>query len=124
MADNTGGVDGKDICTGILNILGVEVANIKGVGGKDKKTCVTCSAINLAYNEENCNNVCRAEDCVEYYTDGEVGALEDGNHIYTDEGCVECANEGYYSDSPCGGDQRSCFTVDSDCAITRVDRCR
>ena len=124
MADRTGEVDGKDICTSITDINGVGVGDIKGVSGKDKKTCVTCSATNMVYSEESCNSACGGEECVRYYTDGDVGALEDGNHIYTDAECVECAAAGYYSDRRCEGEQASCYTVDEECVITRVTACR
>jgi len=116
-------IDNQAICTQVTSVNNVILDNIAQIDNITK-SCVTCSTIVLAYDEESCNNVCRAEDCVEYYTDGEVGALEDGNHIYTDEGCVECANAGYYSDSPCGGEQASCYTVDEECVITRVTECR
>jgi len=123
MADS-GGLDGKDICTGILDIFGVEVANIKGVGGKDKKTCATSVGINLSMNEWSCDTAFGVAECTTYYTDGTVGSLQVGDHIYQDEECGECAETAFYSDNRCEGSQRSCFTVGVACAITRVDRCR
>ena len=62
-------------------------------------------------------------ECTTYYTDGTVGSLQIGDHIYQSEGCGECAEEGYYSDNRCEGSQRTCFTVGEGCAITRIDRC-
>ena len=124
MADRTGGVDGKDICTSITDINGVEVGDIKGVGGKDKKTCATCVGINLTISEESCATACGDTECTTYYTDGTVGSLQVGDHIYQDEACGECAETAFYSDNRCEGIQRSCFTVGIACAITRVDRCR
>ena len=122
MADS-GGLDGKDICTGILNILGVEVANIKGVGGKDKKTCATCTAITLG-SSNNCRNACGDTHCVTYYTEGTVGALETGDHLYENEDCSLCSVEaGHYSDRGWDGAQRECFTVGLSCQITEVSRC-
>ena len=209
MADKTGGLDGKDICDDILNINGVTVANIKGISGKDKKSCCTangpivvsavqdscalacasedcgnfytdgtsgtcplvngdylytdtsctlasngyyspkncnggcskcytvssgiitvsdcpapeptCSAINLAYDSRG--TACNGRSCATYYTDGTVGSLTTGDHIYADSGCEECASRGDYSDRPCRGAQGANFVVDASCTITAVQNC-
>tara|TARA_R110002012_G_scaffold140927_3_gene298663 strand:- start:9665 stop:10036 length:372 start_codon:yes stop_codon:yes gene_type:complete len=123
MADRTGEVEGKDMCTDVSNINGVAVADIKGVQGKDKKSCATCTALALAYDGRACEAACGGRVCGEYYTDGTVGGLTLGNKLYVDGSCVDCVPDGFYSDRPCRGDQRVCFTVSS-CVIIRVDICR
>ena len=122
MANTTSKVDGKDICTDISNINGVAIDSIKGLQGKDKKSCATCTALLLAYNERRCSAACEGRVCGQYYTDGTVGRLILGNKLYQDNECIECAIDGFYSDVPCRGDQGVCFTV-SDCVIIRIDSC-
>jgi len=123
MADKTGKVEGKDICTDVANINGAAIDTIKGLQGKDKKSCATCTGLELAYDGRSCEGACGGRVCGEYYTDGTVGSLTLGNKIFINSDCLECADDGFYSDRPCRGDQRVCFTVSS-CAIIRVDICR
>ena len=123
MADKTGKVEGKDMCTDVSNINGVAIDSIKGLQGKDKKSCATCTGLELAYDERRCDGACEGRECAVYYTDGTVGSLTLGNKLYQDNECIECVNDGFYADRPCRGDQGVCFTV-SDCVIIRVDICR
>ena len=122
MADRTGDVEGKDMCTDVSNINGVAVSDIKGVQGKDKKSCATCTGLALAYNDRRCDAACEGRVCSNYYTDGTVGSLTLGNKIFTNSDCLECVNDGFYSDFPCRGSQRVCLTV-SRCVIIRIDSC-
>ena len=119
---NISNINGLTLCDE-TNVNAITIANITNIDGITK-SCVTCSATNMVYSEESCDSACGGEECVRYYTDGDVGALEDGNHIYTDAECVECAPAGYYSDRRCEGEQASCYTIDADCVITRVTACR
>ena len=120
---NIDDINDKDLCTTIASVNGKDLVNLYSVN-EILKSCTTCSRVDLAFDAESCENACRGEECVSYYTDGTVGALEVGDKIYSDNRCEECVLAGFYSDNACGGDQASCFTVDSDCTITRVDRCR
>ena len=122
MADKTGKVEGKDMCTDVANINGAAIDTIKGLQGKDKKSCATCTLIRLTYGRDACIQACRGTDCIEIYTDGTAGALTLGDGLFTDELCSECAADGFYSDAPCGGSQRFCFTFQR-CVISRIDRC-
>jgi hypothetical protein len=122
MANTTSKVDGLDICTAIVNINGVAAASIKAVNVWDKKSCATCTTVELAYDRESCSNACRAR-CAEYYTDGDPDdGFVLGDKIYRDSSCTDCVDDGYYADTPCGG-RNGCLTVRS-CAITRIDACR
>ena len=120
---NINDINDKDLCTNIASVNGKLLANLYSVN-EILKSCATCSAIALAYNEESCDSACGAEDCGEYYTDGVVGSLQVDDHIYSGEGCTECAAGGFYSDNPCGGEQRACFTIDEECVITSITECR
>lgn len=123
MANTTSKVDGLDICTAIVNINGVAAANIQAVNVWDKKSCTTCTTIELAYDRESCSNACRAR-CVTYGTDGTPGSLQVGDRIYEDfASCTECAADGFYADTPCRDYEQGCFTL-RDCIITRIDVCR
>ena len=116
-------IDNQAICTQVTSVNNVTLANIAQIDNITK-SCATCSRIDLVRDVESCESACRGEECVSYYTEGTVGSVEIGNHIYSDAGCDECAGVGFYSDNTCGGSQRVCFTVGADCVITRVDRCR
>ncbi len=123
MANTTSKVDGLDICTAIVNINGVAAANIQAVNVWDKKSCTTCTQMELAYDRESCSNACRAK-CVTYGTDGTPGSLQVGDRIYEDfASCTACAADGYYADTPCREYEQGCFTL-RDCIITRIDVCR
>ena len=121
MADKTGKVEGKDMCTDVANINGAAIDTIKGLQGKDKKSCVTCTAIGLAAGR-SCDEACAGRECVNYYTDGTVGSLIPGNKLYTDSNCENCVGEGVFSDRPCRGIQGVCIQV-RECVMTRIDRC-
>jgi len=122
MADKTGKVEGKDMCTDVADINGAAIDTIKGLQGKDKKSCASCTIVPLAYSDRRCDAACEGRVCNEIYTDGTVGSLTLGNKLFVDELCVECAPDGFYSDIPCRGAQGLCFTL-SDCVISRMDRC-
>lgn len=81
----------------------------------------TCSAINLSYNSRG--SACVGRSCSTYYTDGTVGSLTTGDHIYTDSECGECAASGNYSDRPCRGEQGQNYVVGESCVITAVQNC-
>ena len=118
---NAGGLDGKDICTGISNINGVAIDSLSKISGKDKKSCATCTALELAPDSDGCPGACRGE-CAVYYTDGTVGSLQLGDAIFTNNDCTSVAVDAFYSDVPCRGDQGVCF-VQSRGVISRIDRC-
>jgi len=119
---NISNINGLTLCDE-TNVNAVTIANITNIDGITK-SCATCAAIFLASDEDSCSNVCRDEDCVTYYTEGVVGELEIGNHIYTDGSCTACADAGFYSDKMCEGVQVSCFTIDGGCALTNITACR
>ena len=115
-------IDNQAICTQVTSVNNVTLANIAQIDNITK-SCVTCSAIDLVFNAESCESACGGEDCVRYYTDGTVGALVNGDHIYEDAECTACGSAGYFSDRRCEGEQASCYQTDSDCLIRRVTRC-
>ena len=118
---NAGNLDGKDICTGISNINGVAIDSLSKISGKDKKSCASCTALELARDSDACAGACRGE-CSEFYTNGTVGSLQLGDIIFTDSNCTVVAVDGFYSDVPCRGDQGLCF-IQSRGQITGLDRC-
>tara|TARA_Y100000593_G_C4278532_1_gene321515 strand:+ start:18 stop:386 length:369 start_codon:yes stop_codon:yes gene_type:complete len=122
MADG-GGVGGKDLCSDVLNINGIAMANIAKIDGKSKKSCATCTGFLIA-QDASCVAACASTRCSTQYTDGTVGSLTPGDKLFSDSGCSSVLGAGYYSDNRCGGSQRSCFTVGAGGIITRIDVCR
>ena len=87
----------------------------------------SCNAIQFKYatTRQRCSDACSGEECGTYYINADIACpLSTGTAIYTDEGCSECAPDGYYSPNGCEPDCRQCYTFNNrTCAITRVDRC-
>jgi hypothetical protein len=81
----------------------------------------TCTKITLAYDASR--SACFGRTCKSYYTDGTIGSLTTGDHIYTDSGCEECAASGNYSDRPCKGAQGQNYVVGESCVIIAVLNC-
>ena len=118
---NIDDINDKDLCTKIVSINGKLLTNLYSAN-EILKSCSTCTAISLAPAEDSCESACRGR-CAEYYTDGSVGSLQVGDHIYTNDTCSDCVANGYYADAACRGSQ-GCFTVGAGCAITEISECR
>ena len=86
----------------------------------------SCNAIQFKYanTRQRCSDACSGEECGTYYISESVECPLSAIAIYTDEGCSECAPDGYYSPNGCEPDCRQCYTFSNrDCKITRVTRC-
>jgi len=101
------------------NVNGVTIANITNIDGITKSCCVANGPITLTRSESSCAVACEAEECFEYYTDGNIATcpLVDGDHLWNNSAC-NCAPAGWYSPKNCEEDCDYCYTVDESCVIT------
>ena len=96
------------------NVNGVTIANITNIDGITKNCCTANGPFKVSAVQDNCTAACAAEDCPDYYTDGESGTcpLVNGDYLYTDASCT-LASDGYYSPKNCEGGCSYCYTVSS-----------
>tara|TARA_R110002020_G_scaffold90336_6_gene219885 strand:+ start:957 stop:1319 length:363 start_codon:yes stop_codon:yes gene_type:complete len=116
-----GGIDGRDLCSSVKNMNGVLLANIKGIGGRDRTACASCAEVNLSENRERlvaCATACDAT----YYTDGDPTNLQVGDFLFTDSSCTTTSGRNYYSNK-CGGRSGNAYLLDPSGKIISVSTC-
>jgi|TARA_R100000664_G_scaffold9229_1_gene15356 hypothetical protein len=115
-----GGIDGRDMCSSVKDMNGVLLANIKGIGGRDRTACTTCESVSLAGNRI-ASTAC-ALACDTFFTDGTPSNLQLGDKIFSNAECTELAARNYYSNR-CGARSGNVYLIDSNGAITNIASC-
>ena len=117
-------INGIDFCNDVEKMNEIRVPNITSFNLVDKD-CSTCTTTAISLGEgPSCLAACRAERCTTFFTTGTPGSLVVGDYIYNNSTCTLCRGATFLADSPCKSTNQGCFTLDSNCQITRIDACR